>query len=125
MRKTLVGVAVAMALVGAARLGEAQDKRLYANYRTYGAGAQSCGQFVEARRDPLRDTDYLHWLGGHMTAMAGVRASLELAPAGTDLQTAAAWLEGYCGQVPLELFSSAAMALHNWLVKEHAVRSAR
>jgi hypothetical protein len=119
-----------MALVGAAVVGEAQEKRA-GSYTNYGVGLHSCGQFVEARRDPGypgKDLKYLDWLGGFMTATAGWRAALGAEPTDTDVRAAAAWIENYCRQNPLRNFNAAAVALANHLnatMEDHAVRSAR
>jgi hypothetical protein len=124
LRKTLVGVAVAMALATAAGMGEAQEKRPYTNY---GVGLNSCGQFLEARRYPGNDVAYEHWLGGFLTANASWRVGLGAEPANTDVLAAVAWIENYCRQNPLRQFNTAAVALvhHLLFTKEPAVRSAR
>lgn len=73
----------------------------------YGIGLNTCGQWLEKRRDPVTDIALGAWLGGFMTGRPVVRAGAE-APRLRDMTL---WIDNYCRSHSLDEVAQAAEAL--------------
>ena len=93
-------------------------------YEAYGYGADSCGTFLEARRNKT-DTNYISWVTAYLTAVDttypityGILGSL-------DLDGAMVWLEHYCDHNPLSQFAIAVYSLVDELYPQRITQQPR
>lgn len=95
-----------------------------------GAGTQSCGQYLEARRDKDKNADatnrrafaFASWLGGFLTVVnqeAVNKTGIDIV-VGTDIDGVLAWLDKYCRENPLEMFANASWRLAGELLNRKA-----
>jgi hypothetical protein len=81
-----------------------------AEYRVVGAGAGSCGTWMEDRRAPTSDAAYLDvsWVLGFLagTAYEGMKNPLN----GMDGSGISAWIDNYCRVHPIDMIAAAAAA---------------
>ena len=81
-------------------------------YTSYGPGGISCGKFVELTRDrqDISYADSTYWVSGYLTAVNMYTTNSNVLGM-TDFGGAMLWIENYCHNNPLELFSVAVHAL--------------
>jgi hypothetical protein len=81
-------------------------------YTHYGHGMQSCGSWLQARKEPGRtDPSYIAWLSGYMTAFNRWRADEGNIASDTDMAGLIGWIDNFCRREPLDTISDAAEAL--------------
>ena len=88
---------------------EAKQALPQGQYKLYGAGTQSCGVWLEARRGVSTNwTSLGQWALGWVSAVGnyGVRTLRQ-----TDADAIAAWLDNYCATHPLDNLATAAAQL--------------
>src|SRR5262245_52544462 len=81
------------------------------HYTSMGYGGSSCGKFVEARNNEHSKVAYATWVTGYMTAVNQERANTFSIAGNTDLDGLMLWIENYCKDNPLILFSNAVAKL--------------
>ncbi len=81
-------------------------------YASYGPGGISCSKFVELVRDrqDISYADSTYWVSGYLTAVNMYTTNSNVLGT-TDFGGAMLWIEKYCHNNPLELFSVAVHAL--------------
>ena len=80
------------------------------HYTVYGPGNDSCGKFLEARRNK-NDAIYATWAAGYVTAINHASPATYDILGKSDSHGAVVWLENYCHQNPLKKFASAVETL--------------
>jgi hypothetical protein len=79
-------------------------------YVVHGMGTESCGSFVQARRQPDNWSGYGTWLTGYLTSVNVYTEDTYDISGTTDLEGIKLWVENYCQKNPLENISTAAEA---------------
>ncbi|MCG3773371.1 MAG: hypothetical protein JW395_0177 [Nitrospira sp.] len=104
MRRLLI-VGVVLSAFAAGSALEARKQ----NYTTYGVGTQSCGKWLEARRDTDRNLQYTFgsWVRGWLSAAGYYGTVLKK----TDTAAIDAWVDNFCSANPLLDMDDAARGL--------------
>jgi hypothetical protein len=84
----------------------------HAGYMTYGAGTQSCGAWIEARRKG-EHYNMGQWMLGFLSAAGYYGEKMRESESSAML----VWMDNYCQQQPLKDFSDGVKALTNELSK--------
>ncbi len=108
-KRTLVSLAFLLPLVVPGS-GMGMDADVNGKYTVYGFGAESCGTFVEARRN-RKNAFYLAWVTGYITAVNKVSPTTYDMLGNTDFEGAMLWIENYCNTHPLKTFAYAVNSL--------------
>ena len=110
MRKTALGLAVALAAAGGAGGSQAADEQ--GSFAIKGAGAETCRDFIAAReRSPAAQAVFLGWMEGYLTSVN------ELTPGSYDVSywrergLLAALLEVNCRADPKQRFGMVVRAM--------------
>jgi hypothetical protein len=89
---------------------QAGDKN--GRYGIIGAGVNSCGKFIESRRNnnKLDYLTHLCWMGGFITSVNVNNADTYNLIGHTDMDGVMLWMENYCQRNPLDTFTNAAQS---------------
>jgi hypothetical protein len=74
-----------------------------------GAGANSCGKWIETRNKPVQHYQYKQWVHGFIAGVNWHHAEQQAHP--PDEAAAVAFIDQYCKNNPLHLVAHAAAAL--------------
>jgi hypothetical protein len=84
---------------------------------TYGAGFKSCSTYIEAREQQGADeaafteeAPFMDWFAGYVSGVDAFSLGTDNALAGSDLNAAILWIDGYCQAHPAVQFAAAAAA---------------
>ena len=109
MRKFMAGVIVGAVLGGAYATLDAQ--RPAGKYSVYGQGMLSCGKWVQAMRDDVRDDGtkfpLLGWMNGFVSGVGWTGANLKQ----TELDGMQLFVTNYCNANPLNTVAEGTQAL--------------
>jgi len=94
---------------------------VHGDFMGYGVGGESCGKFIEKRRN-RQDTGYMHWVTGYLTAINLERPMTYNILGTTDIHGAMLWLENYCQRYPLIDVNDAVDALADELYPKRATQ---
>jgi hypothetical protein len=105
MRKTLLLAVLTVALM----TGFAEDARAY---NQIGAGAASCGTWLEDRRDPRSSMALIDisWVTGFLSGIGFTSVGSADPMRGMDVAGISAWIDNYCRAHPIKHISDAAGA---------------
>ncbi len=84
------------------------------HYQIVGYGTESCGTWVEERRDPSKSWSVLAdkgWISGFLSAYNVFGPGSGNVRRDTDSDGTSAWIDNYCLAHPLESLSDAVQAL--------------
>ena len=94
----------------------------------HGFGAKTCGAFVVARNEKkaYEESMFLSWLAGYVSgtnrAIAGASERDADIATGVDMDAMRVWVDKYCRDKPLDLFSTAVVNLVIELMQRESVR---
>lgn len=82
------------------------------NYAVYGAGADSCGMYLQAMKKGGREQDYfIDWTIGYLAAFNVIMPSTYDVLGETEFPSAQGWLERHCQRYPKEPYINAVIKL--------------
>ena len=81
-------------------------------YAVYGAGADSCSQYVGSMKNGGREQDYfIDWMIGYLTAFNVIMPNTYNILGETGFDSAQLWLQRHCEKYPKEPFITAMIKL--------------
>lgn len=111
MRKQMIRTIVfGFLFLAVGQLAQARD--FEGSYAVYGAGAESCKQYVNSMRKGGKEQDYFtDWSIGYLTAFNVIMANTHNILGETDFPSTQRWLQRRCEKYPNELFITAVIRL--------------
>jgi len=82
------------------------------NYATYGAGADTCGMYLQAMKKGGKELDYfIDWSIGYLAAFNVIMPMTYDVLGETDFPAAQGWLQRHCQRYPKEPYINAMIKL--------------
>jgi hypothetical protein len=88
-----------------------QAKDIDGQFAVFGAGSQSCENYLQARANGRGLTSYVNWMEAYLSAFNLIVPSTYNIAGNRSLEAMLKWTDGYCKDNPQDLFVNAVAAL--------------